>query len=201
MKELNTIDFNQSTIDYVKIDERVWYSFKNISEILKKPNLYRTENVTIIDDIKYISSVDLQKMLEKDSSAIANELYMRLGLHLPKYVKSISKDILNIQAAFIDFDSVINYEINPYIIQLYFPGLNIAIESDTEANLNKEYELERKKVISNKIGCLFLCFDPCYENFLIGDVIRQLRLITDLHSLHTLHSLQSLDNIDTFDKN
>ena len=50
MKELNTIDFNQSTIDYVKIDERVWYSFKNISEILKKPNLYRTENVTIIDD-------------------------------------------------------------------------------------------------------------------------------------------------------
>ncbi|MDE5114706.1 MAG: hypothetical protein O4803_10755, partial [Trichodesmium sp. St15_bin1_1] len=70
-------------------------------------------------------------------SAIAKELYTRLGFSLPKYVESVSKEILNVHAAFIDFPSIINYEINPYIIQLYFPSLQIAVESDKDLYFNK----------------------------------------------------------------
>jgi len=187
MKEVkvNKIDFKQNEIKYIRIDGRVWFSFKDISDILKKPSLYRTENVIIIDDVQYMSSVELQRMLNKNSSAIAKELYIRLGYNLPKYVENVSKDILNIQAAFIDFTSIVNYEINPYTIQLYFPSLQIAVESDEELSVNKGYNLERRQKIFDKIGCLFLCFNPNFEGFLIGDVIRQLRMITNIHNLHT----------------
>ena len=175
---------NKIGLLYIEIDGRVWFSFKDISDILKKPSLYRREDVIIIDDIQYMSSVELQRMLQKNSSAIAKELYTRLGFSLPKYVESVSKDILNVQAAFIDFPSIINYEINPYRIQLYFPSLQIAVESDKDLYVNKGYSLERREAISSKTGCLFLCFNADFEGLLVGDVIRQLRMITNLHNIN-----------------
>ena len=57
----NKIKFKDKEIKYLEIDGRVWLSFNHISEILKKPNLYKQEDITIIDDVQYISSTGLKK--------------------------------------------------------------------------------------------------------------------------------------------
>ena len=187
VKESNgTISFKEIEIYYKGIDERVWFLFNDIEKVLNKPELYEKEKLVLINKKRYISCIDLQEMLQKSNTAIAKELYTRLGFNRPRYVKSNFDEIENIKASFIDFCPILNYEVDPYRIQLYFPSLQIAVECEKSKDeyFNKEYEKERREYISSKLECIILSFNPHFEGFLLGDVIRQLRLVTNIQSIN-----------------
>lgn len=65
------------------------------------------------------------------------------------------------------------YSVNRYRIDMYIPYFNIAIECDEYGHrrYNQDDEQKRSCIITAKLNCKFVRFDPFHVSFNIGDVI------------------------------
>ena len=70
----------------------------------------------------------------------------------------------------------LQYNVGGYLIDLYFPEYNLAVECDENGhkNYNQDKEKEREIYIKDKIKCHFVRYNPNKEDFDILDVVSQI---------------------------
>lgn len=82
-----------------------------------------------------------------------------------------------IMKSFSHYKSITQYNVNGYLVDLYFPDFKLAIECDEyghERYTRKNEDKERQKAIERKTGCKFIRFNPDSKGFNIGDVINEI---------------------------
>ena len=108
----------------------------------------------------------------------SNIISDKLDLNL-EYVYNVSKqqETLDIIiAAFKTLSCIPEYKVDQYRIDLYFPDLKVAVECDEHGHVNrdKQYEQNREHFIKNKLGCVFVRYNPDSPGFNIGNVIHEI---------------------------
>jgi very-short-patch-repair endonuclease len=102
----------------------------------------------------------------------------KLGVSIPNDI-DITKEqrtIGQIRKAFQHLETIQQYKVAPYYVDLYFPDYRIAIECDEEGHrkYTQEVEFKRQNYIEQALGCTFVRYNPDTPNFNIGDVINQI---------------------------
>ena len=130
----------------------------------------------------YLSKDGLVALLTKSrtlASCHASKVISdKLGLNL-KYVFNVSKqqqtlDI--IRAAFQSIACFSEYKVGPYRIDLYFLDLKVAVECDENGHIGRDqqHEQDREQFIKNKLGCIFVRYNPDSPCFNVGNVIHEI---------------------------
>lgn len=86
-----------------------------------------------------------------------------------------------IMRAFRRHTCIQQHNVDGYRIDMFMPDFNIAVECDEYGHkrYNQAKELERTTVITNKLGCHWVRYDPYSQDFNIGDVIADIQDIID----------------------
>ena len=90
----------------------------------------------------------------------------------------------------------LQYKVNQYKIDLYFPDHNIAVECDEydHNDRNQIYEQTREDTIKQELGCIFYRFNPDESGFsilkVLNGLIRLIYLKEDILSL--THKLEQI---------
>jgi very-short-patch-repair endonuclease len=73
-------------------------------------------------------------------------------------------------------ETIKQYIIDRYRVDLYIPKYNIVVECDENEHKDRdvEYETERELYITNKLNCIFIRYDPYSEYFNIFKVINDI---------------------------
>ena len=104
-------------------------------------------------------------------------LYNLLGIpftHI-KFISAETDTIESIRKS-ICSESITQYSVDKYRIDLYFPEYNLAIECDENEHKDRDidYEIEREIYIRNKLRCSFIRYNPYSDNFDIFKIIREI---------------------------
>ena len=85
------------------------------------------------------------------------------------------KEIVKCLVKALPYDSIKQFPIGQYKIDLYLPQFKIAIECDEFGHdaYDKHDEEKREQFITDQLSCKWIRFDPYVENFCIFYVIRQ----------------------------
>lgn len=80
-------------------------------------------------------------------------------------------------SSFSDLSPIREYHLPPYLIDLYFPSINLVVEFDefNHSGYDKSYESKRHEYISSKLNCHFLRVNPYSPTFNLGDIIFYIR--------------------------
>ena len=102
----------------------------------------------------------------------------KLGLNL-KYVFNVSKQQQTMDIIRAAFQSIVcfpEYKVGPYRIDLYFLDLKVAVECNEYGHVDRDqqYEHEREQFIKNKLGCIFVRYNPDSPCFNVGNVIHEI---------------------------
>ncbi len=102
----------------------------------------------------------------------------RLGISIPSDI-DVTKEqrtVGQIRRAFKHLETIQQYKVASYYIDLYFPNHRIAVECDEEGHRKYTQEIERKRqnYVEQALGCTFVRYNPDTPNFNIGDVINQI---------------------------
>lgn len=178
----------------VIIDNDTWFVLKDICNILSLSRVDKVAKVIITDNIKKAlceTNGGKQKVLVTNSEGIkqlltstrSHNITELLNILSPKFnieldVKYVCKEascLRVLMSVFRDYNLKIQYTENifPYRIDLYFIDFKIAIECNEfgHSNYSKDEEEKREKIISDKLSCKFIKFNPDEKNFNIGDII------------------------------
>lgn len=81
-----------------------------------------------------------------------------------------------IQQTFKNLHTELQYKVDNYEIDLYFPDLLLAVECDENGHGDRSLitENERQDFISNKLKCQFIRFNPDVPHFNIGDILNKI---------------------------
>ncbi len=102
----------------------------------------------------------------------------KLGVSISNDIE-ITKEqrtIGQIRRAFKHWETIWQYKVAPYYVDLYFPDYRVAVECDEEGHrkYTQEVEFKRQNYIEQALGCTFVRYNPDAPNFNIGDVINQI---------------------------
>lgn len=102
----------------------------------------------------------------------------RLGVSIPNDI-DVTKEqrtIGQIRKAFKHLETIQQYKVAPYYVDLYFPDYRVAVECDEEGHrkYTQEVEFKRQNHIEQALSCTFVRYNPDTPNFNIGDVINQI---------------------------
>ncbi len=188
MPTLNSISYHQNDIMYTYFDNKKWYVLKHICKALdlksfnknKIPKEYLSymyipskrfsQRVVIIDE------KGLQIMFSSTNKPEVKGLSIKLQLPLAIFQRK-EVDILDtISRAFSDEDSIREYRVGTYRIDLYFPKYKLAVECDENNHKNYEVLGEKLRELSIKeiLKCTFLRFNPDDPEFNIGEPINKI---------------------------
>jgi very-short-patch-repair endonuclease len=86
------------------------------------------------------------------------------------------RTIRQIRTAFKHLQTIQQYRVGPYYIDLYFPDHAIAVECDEDGHCgySQTAECKRQKYIERTLNCRFVRYNPDPPNFNISDVINQI---------------------------
>jgi len=133
-------------------------------------NINRNQNTTFLT---YNGLIKLIKLSRKNKSY---EISKNIGIDtlLIKYICVETDTLNNIKMAFSEEETILQYPVNNYRIDLYFPKYKLAIECDEEHyNLIKDKERENK--IKDEIyECEFIRYKPYKKDFNIFKVINEI---------------------------
>ncbi|HYT45385.1 MAG TPA: DUF559 domain-containing protein [Methylomirabilota bacterium] len=105
----------------------------------------------------------------------------KLGISIPSDIDITKeqKTIGQIRRAFKHLETIQQYKVAPYYVDLYFPDYRIAVECDEEGHrkYTQEVEFKRQSYIEQTLGCIFVRYNPDSLNFNIGDVINQIIML------------------------
>ncbi len=184
--QIKSIESSLYKIRYYEIDDIKWFIAKDICDILGLSNI--TKALRNIPKIKKLIklSYNSQNMFFIDISSIKKLLQTCRSIHKDKILKILNIDELDIiydfkessclriiSSAFKHFSQVLQYKVDKYRIDLYFPEYKLAIEVDEDNHKDRclIYETERQKFLEEKLECKFIRFNPDEKNFNIGNVI------------------------------
>ena len=91
-------------------------------------------------------------------------------------VSQPEKDIIGMVQRAIPFESLPQFNLGEYRIDLYIPELNVCVECDEDNHVSYDpvNEMKRYNFIRKHLGCEVVRFDPYATNFSVCDVIRTL---------------------------
>jgi very-short-patch-repair endonuclease len=117
-------------------------------------------------------------LVSLDGNADYYALAKKLGVSIP-YNIDVTKEqrtIGQIRRAFKHLETIQQYKVAPYYVDLYFPDYRIAVECDEEGHrkYTQEVEFKRQNFIEQKLGCTFVRYNPDAPSFNIGDVINEI---------------------------
>ena len=88
-----------------------------------------------------------------------------------------AETIMHIITAFDGEDMRLQYSVEPYRIDLYFPEYRLAVECDEKQHKHggaQDDDQIREQSIKNNIGCTFIRFEPYQTGFNIFKVINRI---------------------------
>lgn len=124
-------------------------------------------------------------------------LHMLLGVPFTniKFLCSETDTIESIRTS-INTESIRQYSIERYRVDLYIPEYNLVVECDenNHRGRDKDYENEREKYIKYKLNCHFIRYNPNSDNFDIFKVIRDINMyISEKQKLSHEHNIRELE--------
>lgn len=135
-------------------------------------------------NVLFLSMDGVKQLISNSRKPKAVELAKALGfkIHDLKIVNFEMKTIDQITRAFKGEEANLQFRVNPYYVDLYFPRVNLAVECDERQHQQRKKEDdERESVIMKKLNCTFIRYRPYDGDFCIFDVINKIHL-------HILHS-------------
>jgi very-short-patch-repair endonuclease len=156
------------------IDLATKINYINLEEVKKstkrEQNIYYINKDGLFSIMNHIKKPGIDKFI-KFISSYCNVNY--------KIINSIPKnrDCINtIMTAFKHKEPKLEYSINKYRIDIYFPNEKIAIECDENGHKDRDpkYEKEREDFIIKELECKMLRFNPDDDNFCIHEFINSI---------------------------
>jgi very-short-patch-repair endonuclease len=199
MENNQTFHFQGKEIQIKVVDNEPWFlaadiakalTVKDTSMMVKNARVKENERKFFIHETKggeqkqiFLSELGLKKVLANNKKGNAGILSECLGLDMCIYTRVEASHITNIKKAFKDVLSIGEYGVGKYNVDLYFPSLNLVIECDqnNHNDYNKQTEKERENYIKDKLGCIFIRFNPDEPGFMIGDVIYKISKFIQKH--------------------
>jgi hypothetical protein len=91
-------------------------------------------------------------------------------------VSQPERDTIGMVQRAIPFESLPQFNLGEYRIDLYIPELNVCVECDEDNHVSYDSgnEMKRYNFIRKHLGCEIIRFDPYATNFSVCDVIRTL---------------------------
>jgi very-short-patch-repair endonuclease len=123
----------------------------------------------------YLTYTGLCKVLTKSRKPNILQIANDFGINLLRQINTcIEAEILNnIKISFNNENSIDQYTIDNYRIDLYFPDYKLAIECDEDGH-NIVLDELREQYIKDKIGCKFIRFKPYTKDFNVFQLINQI---------------------------
>lgn len=161
----NNIDFiiedNQVMVKAYELAKFV--NIKNIREIIKKYTDDERRLVSTITSrgkqkINYLTESGIKRLLCSSRKPMSVLLSRELGINIQhKYVHIETSFVIYIKKTFLGEEILEQYIIGNYILDLYFPKYNLAIEIDEDAHkFKRENDYVKEEYIRNRIGCKLL---------------------------------------------
>lgn len=182
-------------IRYIENDDNVkWFIAKDICIILGVTNITSTlQNIKKDWTKRYKIKIKngtggIQNMILINLDAVKKILQNSRSINKDKILSSLkidldiiydfkeSSNLKIICASFKNLKQELQYQVNRYRIDLYFPEYKLAIEVDESGHKDRcpIYEKERQNYLEKYLGCTFIRFNPDEKNFNIGEVIFQI---------------------------
>ncbi len=190
MQQLDILSFNNKEVRKV-IDNNgeTWFVAKDVCDILQIRNV--SEAVGRISNKMKTKTRMLDALGNPNSFLLLNEegLKILVGKSNKPNAKSLAVDLglivhsITIESNYISvlkesfkrYISIDQYHVAGYIIDLYFPELNLAIECDEHAHkYKKKADMKRQNKIKRVLNCKFIRFRPEEPNFNIGVTISEI---------------------------
>ena len=158
----------------------------------RKPAVYKTLLTLLAEN--YTEGVDYRLQRGAYDNKVRYKLKVGIGIRLaglylkwssPMRQRASYVTIMKIKRAYKDAVSKREFEVptdtHTYRVDLYFPGLKIAVECDEQGHRGRDpnYELRRQAAIEEKMGCKFLRYNPDARGFDIDNVIRELGVMIE----------------------
>lgn len=98
-----------------------------------------------------------------------------------KFISAETDTINSIQKSIFS-DSICQYSVDKYRIDLYFPEYNLAIECDefNHKYRNLDYEIKRENYIKDKLKFSFIRYNPNSYEFDIFEIIKKINIFIKL---------------------
>jgi very-short-patch-repair endonuclease len=126
----------------------------------------------------FVNKKGLLDVIYNSRKPEALEIAETLGFKVIKATKE-QEYIQIIKNAFSHYESVTQYRVLGYNVDLYLPELQLAIECDEHGHkyyTRSDQDGQRQSEIENYLGCRFIRFNPDEPGFNIGKVINEIML-------------------------
>jgi very-short-patch-repair endonuclease len=121
----------------------------------------------------------LQKLLRITRKNVPSALLNKFGINEIRVTPKETAFITNIRLAFSDIEIIEQHSVCGYLIDIYFPKYNLAVEYDEQHHIRQtRQDIEREALIIKQINCTFLRI-PFDENIFtsIDRIRRQLNTL------------------------
>ena len=129
----------------------------------------------VIQSLAYLALISLNEETDYYTKVQTLKLAIPDNIDVTKEQKTIKK----IQKAFIHLETVRQYRVTPYYIDLYFPSHRVAVECDEHGHsrYSLDAESKRQEYINQVLNCVFVRYNPDDRNFSIEDVINNIMVL------------------------
>ena len=198
MEEINIkfITFpDDKNIRYFETETDKWFILKDVINILKLTNVTETSKILpsyCKNTEKINTNQGKQQMIIINTEGITRIMQSTRSIFVSMLKNGLTTISINlniiyackeiiylriISSAFKYFSHQFQYRVGKYQIDLYFIEYKIAIECDENNHKNKKNyvsDKDREEYIKNKLGCVFIRFNPDENDFNIGDIINNI---------------------------
>ena len=202
----NYFSYKGKEVMIIQKDNEVWFKGNDVAKLLEYENHHQALqlNVSQVDKVSFEDlktyyypifkskrNYSLQKntifinyngfltLLAKSLKPINVVIAQKFGLNLVNY-KHLRKEQKHLEQIIRVFGNhnkyELQYNVDGYRIDIYFPEIKLAIECDEFGHRNYQQDEEkiREEHIRNKLNCTFIRFNPDDTNFDIIGVISQI---------------------------
>ena len=167
-------DTNQAIRDHVNVDD------KRIRSDIDTSKLSHNQKNTI-----YINDRGLKILVAKSRMINATSIAKDMGIdiHDHKYVTKEAETLEAITKAFSGEKMRLQYTVKDYRIDLYFPDYNLCVECDENGHSDYNVDADRKRtrIITRRLQCKWIRFNPDDVDFNIFTVINQIFTIIKIN--------------------
>jgi very-short-patch-repair endonuclease len=179
-------------VEIVEIDNIKYAKAADIGQVLNIVNIrtsiqkYNNNEKTKIEiktssgikNATFLTEKGLKRLLCTTRKHLSIDLCMEFDLNLEsKYIALETEFISKLKKVFIDEEIILQYKVDKYFIDIYFPEYKLAIEYDEDRHkYQQKADKERQEYISDKLECSFIRIneDDCeYESF--GKILKYIK--------------------------
>jgi very-short-patch-repair endonuclease len=160
---------NFTNTEILGVEEKKRYGI--ITTKIHRGNLVRDDKISLLTDN------GVKKLICNSRSIHADDLATFLGIDIHTRITPVEiSTITQILRVFKKEKYQLQYTVNNYRIDLYFPIRKIAIECDEHNHDGRdpEYEINRENTIKEALNCEFIRYNPNAPNFDILDIIHEI---------------------------